>query len=100
MLVTRDGLEEREHFLNARHTLLKLLQLGVVPIVNENDTVATEEIRFGDNDNLSATVVNLVAADLLVILTDVDGLWQSPPEAGSRARRAPRTRRSSTWSNP
>jgi len=87
VLVTRDGLEEREHFLNARHTLLKLLQLGVVPIVNENDTVATEEIRFGDNDNLSATVVNLVAADLLVILTDVDGLWQRPPEAGSRARR-------------
>jgi len=87
VLVTRDGLEERENFLNARHTLLKLLQLGVVPIVNENDTVATEEIRFGDNDNLSATVVNLVAADLLVILTDVDGLWQSPPEAGSRARR-------------
>ncbi|HEY8152873.1 MAG TPA: glutamate 5-kinase [Myxococcota bacterium] len=88
VLVTRDGLEEREHFLNARHTLLKLLQLGVVPIVNENDTVATEEIRFGDNDNLSATIVNLVAADLLVILTDVDGLWQSPPEPGSRARRA------------
>jgi len=88
VLVTRDGLEAREHFLNARHTLLKLLELGVVPIVNENDTVATEEIRFGDNDNLSATVVNLVAADLLVILTDVDGLWRSPPEAGSRARRA------------
>ena len=90
VLVTREGLAEREHFLNARHTLLKLLQLGVVPIVNENDTVATEEIRFGDNDNLSATVVNLVAADLLVILTDVDGLWQSPPEAGSRTRRTPR----------
>ena len=87
VLVTRDGLQEREHFLNARHTLLKLLQLGVVPIVNENDTVATEEIRFGDNDNLSATVVNLVAADLLVILTDVDGLWRSPPEAGARPRR-------------
>jgi len=90
VLVTREGLEEREHFLNARHTLLKLLQLGVVPIVNENDTVATEEIRFGDNDNLSATIVNLVAADLLVILTDVDGLWQSPPEAGPRKRRAAR----------
>ncbi len=88
VLVTREGLEAREHFLNARHTLLKLLELGVVPIVNENDTVATEEIRFGDNDNLSATVVNLVAADLLVILTDVDGLWQDPPEPGSRARRA------------
>jgi glutamate 5-kinase len=87
VLVTREGLEAREHFLNARHTLGKLLELGVVPIVNENDTVATEEIRFGDNDNLSATVVNLVAADLLVILTDVDGLWKSPPEPGPRARR-------------
>jgi glutamate 5-kinase len=81
VLVTRGGLEERERFLNARHTLLMLLRLGVVPIVNENDTVATEEIRFGDNDNLSATVVNLVAADLLVILTDVDGLWQQAPGA-------------------
>ena len=87
VLVTREGLEGREHFLNARHTLVKLLELGVVPIVNENDTVATEEIRFGDNDNLSATVVNLVAADLLVILTDVDGLWQDPPQPGARARR-------------
>ena len=79
ILVTRTGLEERERFLNARHTLLTLLRLGVVPIVNENDTVATEEIRFGDNDNLSATVVNLVGADLLVILTDVDGLYDRPP---------------------
>jgi glutamate 5-kinase len=93
VLVTRDGLEARENFLNARHTLLTLLQLGVVPIVNENDTVATEEIRFGDNDNLSATVVNLVAADLLVILTDVDGLWKQPPTApAGRAGAAP-TRR-------
>jgi glutamate 5-kinase len=91
VLVTRGGLEERERFLNARHTLLMLLRLGVVPIVNENDTVATEEIRFGDNDNLSATVVNLVAADLLVILTDVDGLWrEAPAEPVARGRRARR----------
>jgi glutamate 5-kinase len=89
VLVTRDGLEAREHFLNARHTLVKLLELGVVPIVNENDTVATEEIRFGDNDNLSATVVNLVAADLLVILTDVDGLWRNPPASGARRAASP-----------
>ena len=81
ILVTRTGLEERERFLNARRTLMTLLGLGVVPIVNENDTVATEEIRFGDNDNLSATVVNLVGADLLVILTDVDGLYDRPPSA-------------------
>ncbi len=82
VLVTRVGLESRERFLNARHTLGKLLELEVVPIVNENDTVATDEIRFGDNDNLGATVVNLVAADLLVILTDVEGLYAEPPRAG------------------
>jgi glutamate 5-kinase len=88
ILVTRTGLEERERFLNARHTLTTLLRLGVVPVVNENDTVATEEIRFGDNDNLSATVVNLVGADLLVILTDVDGLYDRPPgEAGGAEAR-------------
>ncbi len=85
ILVTRTGLEERERFLNARRTLMTLLGLGVVPIVNENDTVATEEIRFGDNDNLSATVVNLVGADLLVILTDVDGLYDRPPESKAAA---------------
>jgi glutamate 5-kinase len=79
VLVTRVGLEDRERFLNARHTLLTLLRLGVVPIVNENDTVSTEEIRFGDNDNLSATVVNLIGADLLVLLTDVDGLYREAP---------------------
>jgi glutamate 5-kinase len=84
VLVTRGGLEDRERFINARHTLLELLRIGAVPIVNENDTVATEEIRFGDNDNLSATVVNLVGADLLVILTDVDGLYTEPPRTGSK----------------
>ena len=82
VLVTRSGMQDRERFLNARHTLVQLLELGVVPIVNENDTVATEEIRFGDNDNLSATVLNLVAGDLLVLLSDVDGLYESRPEPG------------------
>jgi glutamate 5-kinase len=85
VLVTRTGLEDRERYLNARHTLLTLLSLGAVPIVNENDTVATDEIKFGDNDNLSATIVNLVEAELLVIFTDVDGLYQRPPEAGQPA---------------
>jgi glutamate 5-kinase len=84
VLVTRTGLDDRERFLNARRTLTVLLRQGVVPVVNENDTVATEEIRFGDNDNLSATVVNLVAADLLVILTDVDGLYAEAPGADGR----------------
>ena len=82
LLLTRGGLENRERFLNARHTLQQLLALKVVPIVNENDTVATDEIRFGDNDNLSANIVNLVGAQLLVILTDVEGLFERPPEAG------------------
>jgi len=84
VLLTRAGLQDRERFLNARHTLQTLLELGAVPIVNENDTVATEEIRFGDNDNLSATVVNLVGADLLVIVTDVDGLYREAPAPGVR----------------
>ena len=79
VLVTRTGLQQHERFLNARRTLQALIALGAIPIVNENDTVATEEIRFGDNDNLSATVVNLIGADLLVIATDVDGLHESPP---------------------
>jgi glutamate 5-kinase len=84
VLVTRSGLDDRERFLNARRTLVTLLSLDVVPIVNENDTVATEEIRFGDNDSLSATIVNLIAADLLLILTDVDGLHTRPPEPRRR----------------
>ncbi len=82
VLLTRTGLEDRDRFLNARRTFAELLRLGVVPVVYENDTVATEEIRFGDNDNLSANIVNLVAADLLILLTDVEGLYAAPPERG------------------
>lgn len=82
VLLTRSGLQDRERFLNARHTLLQLLKLGVLPIVNENDTVATDEIRFGDNDDLSATIVNLIGADLLIILTDVEGFYERKPRAG------------------
>ena len=82
VLLTRTGLQQHERYLNARHTLQTLLRLGVVPVINENDTVATEEIRFGDNDNLSANVANLVGAELLVIATDVEGLYASPPEPG------------------
>lgn len=84
VLLTRAGLHDRERFLNARHTLHELLRLGTVPIVNENDTVATEEIRFGDNDSLSATIVNLIGAELLIIVTDVEGLYASPPVPGRR----------------
>jgi glutamate 5-kinase len=74
VLLTHDDLADRRRFLSARQTLRALLDHGVVPIINENDTVATEEIKFGDNDQLAALVVNLVSADLLVMLTDVEGV--------------------------
>lgn len=74
VLLTWDDFNQRSRYLNAKNTLLTLLKLGIVPIVNENDTVSTEEIKFGDNDHLSALVANLIEADLLLILSDVDGL--------------------------
>lgn len=79
ILLTHDDLSNRHRYLNARSTLLTLLSFGVVPIINENDTVATEEIRFGDNDTLGAMVANLLDADLLIILTDQKGLYQRDP---------------------
>jgi glutamate 5-kinase len=79
VLLTHDDLSNRQRYLNARSTLLTLLQFGVVPVINENDTVATEEIRFGDNDTLAALVANLVEADLLMILTDQQGLFTADP---------------------
>ena len=79
ILLTHDDLSNRERYLNARGTLLTLLGLGVVPIINENDTVATDEIRFGDNDTLGALVANLLDADLLIILTDQNGLYERDP---------------------
>ncbi|MGR6034601.1 MAG: glutamate 5-kinase [Candidatus Nitrosoglobus sp.] len=79
VLLTYDDLTDRNRYINARSTLRTLLYLGVVPIINENDTVATEEIRFGDNDTLSALVANLVEAELLVILTDQAGLFNADP---------------------
>ncbi len=85
VLLTHDDLADRERYLNARATLTRLLDLGVIPIVNENDTVATDEIRFGDNDTLAALVTNLLEADLLVILTDTDGLHESDPRKDAQA---------------
>ena len=73
VLLTHDDLADRERYLNARSTLLTLLGLGVVPVINENDTVVTDEIKFGDNDTLGALVANLIEADVLVILTDQAG---------------------------
>ncbi|HAN71203.1 MAG TPA: glutamate 5-kinase, partial [Actinobacteria bacterium] len=79
VLVTADDVIRRAHYRNAQRTLFRLLDLGVVPIVNENDTVATDEIRFGDNDRLAALVAHVVQADALVLLSDVDGLYDGPP---------------------
>ena len=85
VLLTRDDLANRRRYLNARNTLMTLLEYGVVPIINENDTVVVDEIRFGDNDNLSAMATNLVEAQLLVILSDVDGLYDSDPRSNPEA---------------
>src|SRR5512143_961472 len=86
VLLTRSALADRRRYLNSRNTLTALLEHGIIPIVNENDTVATEEIRVGDNDNLSALVANLIDADLLVLLTDQAGLYTADPELDPAAQ--------------
>ena len=88
-LLTRADLADRQGYLNARNTLLALLERAVVPIVNENDVVATEEIKIGDNDNLSALVANLIDADLLILLTDQAGLYTADPRRSSAATLIP-----------
>jgi len=85
VLLTQYDVTHRQQYLNARNTLDRLLQLGVIPIVNENDTVAVEEIRFGDNDSLAALVAGLIKADLLVTLTDIDGLYTADPKKDPKA---------------
>jgi len=85
VLLTHDDLADRKRYLNARSTLSTLLQLGVVPIINENDTVVTDEIKFGDNDTLGALVANLVEADCLIILTDQQGLFTADPRKDAAA---------------
>lgn len=85
VLLTRADLADRQRFLNARHTLMTLLRLGVIPIVNENDTIAVDEIRVGDNDTLSALVTGLVDARLLLLLTDIDGLYNEDPRRSPQA---------------
>src|SRR5271170_4515246 len=79
ILLTHADLADRERYLNARSTLLTLLRLGVIPIINENDTVTTDEIRLGDNDTLGALVTNLIEADVLLLLTDQEGLYNADP---------------------
>lgn len=89
ILITPNITEERRYYLNARTTTHTLLALGAVPIINENDTVATSEIRYGDNDRLSARVASMVEADALVILSDVDGLYTARPDLDPRAEHIP-----------
>ena len=86
VLLTHGDLADRERYLNARSTLLTLLSLGVVPIINENDTVVTDEIKFGDNDTLGALVTNLIEGDALIILTDQRGLYTADPRKDPKAR--------------
>ena len=86
ILITTEDVVRRSHYQNAQRTLYRLLALGVVPVINENDTVGTQEIRFGDNDRLAALVALLIGADLLVLVSDIDALYDLPPnKAGSKA---------------
>ena len=89
ILITPNITEERRYYLNARTTISTLLSLGAVPIINENDSVATAEIRYGDNDRLSARVATMIEADLLVLLSDVDGLYTAPPARDPSAEHLP-----------
>src|SRR3989339_1753106 len=83
VLLTRDAIENRERYLNVRNTMTTLLNEGVIPIVNENDTVAIDEIKVGDNDNLAALTAGLIGADLLILLSDVDGFYLDNKEGQS-----------------
>ncbi len=89
ILLTHEDFESRERYVNAKNTIEALLSRGIVPIINENDTVATEEIRLGDNDHLAALVTHMVGADLLLLLTDSDGLYTKDPHRFADARRIP-----------
>ena len=89
VLVTLGDTEERRRYLNARSTIDKLLEWRALPVINENDTVATNEIRYGDNDRLAARVATMVSADLLVLLSDIDGLYDAPPGTAASARPMP-----------
>lgn len=89
LLLTPDDTEDRRRYLNARATLTTLLDLGCIPVINENDTIATAEIRFGDNDRLAARVAQMTEADQLVLLSDIDGLYTADPRTDPNARHLP-----------
>ncbi len=86
VLLTKDGIENTVRRRNAMNTINELLEMGIIPVINENDTVSTDEIEFGDNDSLSATVATLVKADLLIILSDIDGMFTSNPKENNSAK--------------
>ena len=89
VLVTLQDTEERRRYLNARSTIAKLLEWRAVPVINENDTVATNEIRYGDNDRLAARVATMASADLLILLSDIDGFYDTPPAQNPAAKLIP-----------
>lgn len=89
ILVTLQDTEERRRYLNARSTIAKLLEWRTIPVINENDTVATNEIRYGDNDRLAARVATMASADLLILLSDIDGLYTAPPNINPKAKLIP-----------
>lgn len=93
VLLTLGDTEQRRNYLNARETIGKLIDLGAVPVINENDTVATSEIRYGDNDRLAARVATMASADLLVLLSDIDGLYTAPPGENPSAKLIPLVQR-------
>jgi glutamate 5-kinase len=95
VLLTRDGIENSLRRKNARNTLRELIEMGIIPVVNENDTVITDEIEFGDNDTLSAAVATLVQAELLLILTNTDGVFTSDPHVNHSARKVPKVMKAS-----
>jgi glutamate 5-kinase len=95
VLLTRDGIENSLRRKNARNTLHQLIKMGIIPVVNENDTVITDEIEFGDNDTLSAAVATLVRAELLLILTNTDGVFTSDPHIDQSAQKVPKVMQAS-----
>ena len=90
ILLTLQDTEERRRYLNARSTIARLLDWRAVPVINENDTIATNEIRYGDNDRLAARVASMASADLLILLSDIDGLYDAPPNSNANAKLIPR----------
>jgi len=95
VLLTRDGIENSLRRKNARNTLNQLMEMGILPVVNENDTVSTDEIEFGDNDTLSASVATLIQADLLLILTNTDGVFTADPHVHQGAKKVPKVMKAS-----